>query len=226
MSTHAENSGEQESTLDTTRPPSCQRRFAPSAGTDLLAPLRLLLTTFTARLLSAPLNTRSIVPCAHLLTELVELLLLDDACVAEPSSIRSDAAYAAERKQGRKEGRKEGRRCVRGGAHTRVGNRAPRKLDSPRRKTDTKSVGPAGAPPSQTLSRATRCWCVHTSRRTCLGRDGLVSGTVVHHVGSSDKLPLLVADALRLVHVEAVDCRLYMHVGSSSGGGEASRERR
>lgn len=144
MSTHAENSGEQESTLDTTRPPSCQRRFAPSAGT----PLRLLLATFTARLLSAPLNTRSIVPCAHLLTELVELLLLDDACVAEPSSVRSDAAYAAERKQGRK----EGRRCVRGGAHTRVGNRAPRKLASPRRK-QTRRVSDRRGLHSHKLSR-------------------------------------------------------------------------
>lgn len=44
--------------------------------------------------------------------------------------------------------------------------------------------------------------------RTCFGRDGLISGAVVHHVGPSDELPLLVADALGLVHVEAVDCRL------------------
>lgn len=44
--------------------------------------------------------------------------------------------------------------------------------------------------------------------RTCFGRDGLISGAVVHHVGPSDELALLVADALGLVHVEAVDCRL------------------
>lgn len=61
-------------------------------------------------------------PCAHLLAELVELLLLDDAGVAEPSSVRSDAAYRKEarRKDRRGTGRKEGDECREGGnMHTR-----------------------------------------------------------------------------------------------------------
>lgn len=46
------------------------------------------------------------------------------------------------------------------------------------------------------------------TKRTGFRRDGLVSRPVVHHVGAADELPLLVPDALRLVHVDPIDRRL------------------
>lgn len=45
-------------------------------------------------------------------------------------------------------------------------------------------------------------------KRTGFRRDGLVSRTVVHHVGAADELSLLVPDTLRLVHVDPIDRRL------------------
>lgn len=60
-------------------------------------------------------------------------------------------------------------------------------------------------------------------QRTGFGCDGLVSGTVLHHVRPSDELSLLVPDALGLVHVETVDGRL--RIVDLSAGERRTEER-